>query len=202
MKRNFMATLLFSQGVRMILMGDEMGRTQRGNNNAYSQDNDVSWMSWDLSGRDRRLLEFTRHALAVFRSNPVLRRRSFFTGRPMAANGLKDVTWIRTDGNEITDEDWADPGNQVIGMLIHGRATDEVDERGRPIFGDTVLLLLNGGARSRVFTLPRMERSGAWEEVINTSRHDIAERPIRKPTVNLTAHSVIMLRYDERLTRP
>jgi len=202
MKRNFMATLLFSQGVRMILMGDEMGRTQRGNNNAYSQDNDISWMSWELSGRDRRLLEFTRHALAVFRSNPVLRRRSFFTGRPMAANGLKDVTWIRTDGNEITDEDWADPGNQVIGMLIHGRATDEVDERGRPIFGDTVLLLLNGGARSRVFTLPRMERSGAWEEVINTSRHDIAERPIRKPTVNLTAHSVIMLRYDERLTRP
>ena len=202
MKRNFMATLLFSQGVRMILMGDEMGRTQRGNNNAYSQDNDISWMSWELSGRDRRLLEFTRHALAVFRSNPVLRRRSFFTGRPMAANGLKDVTWIRTDGGEITDEDWADPGNQVIGMLIHGRATDEVDERGRPIFGDTVLLLLNGGARSRVFTLPRMERSGAWEEVINTSRHDIAERPIRKPTVNLTAHSVIMLRYDERLTRP
>ncbi len=202
MKRNFMATLLFSQGVRMILMGDEMGRTQGGNNNAYSQDNDISWMSWELSGRDRRLLEFTRHALAVFRSNPVLRRRSFFTGRPMAANGLKDVTWIRTDGNEITDEDWADPGNQVIGMLIHGRATDEVDERGRPIFGDTVLLLLNGGARSRVFTLPRMERSGAWEEVINTSRHDIAERPIRKPTVNLTAHSVIMLRYDERLTRP
>ena len=202
MKRNFMATLLFSQGVRMILMGDEMGRTQGGNNNAYSQDNDISWMSWELSGRDRRLLEFTRHALAVFRSNPVLRRRSFFTGRPMAANGLKDVTWIRTDGGEITDEDWADPGNQVIGMLIHGRATDEVDERGRPIFGDTVLLLLNGGARSRVFTLPRMERSGAWEEVINTSRHDIAERPIRKPTVNLTAHSVIMLRYDERLTRP
>jgi len=202
MKRNFLATLIFSQGVRMILMGDETSRTQQGNNNAYCQDNEFSWMSWELSGRERRLLEFARHALAVFRSNPVLRRRSFFTGRPMAADGFKDVTWIRPDGEEVTDEDWADPGNQIIGMLMHGRATDEVDERGRPIFGDTVLLLMNGGARSRVFTMPRLERSGAWEEVINTSRHDIAERPVRKPTVNLTAHSVIMLRHDERLSPP
>jgi isoamylase len=200
MKRNFLATLIFSQGVRMILMGDEIGRTQQGNNNAYCQDNEISWVNWELSGRERRLLEFTRHALAVFRSNPVLRRRSFFTGRPMAGNGFKDVAWIRPDGEEFQDQDWNDPDNQIIGMLIQGRATDEVDERGRPVFGDTLLLLLNGGGRSRVFALPRMERTGAWEEVINTSRHESTSRPVRKPTVNLTAHSVIMLRYDERLS--
>jgi glycogen operon protein len=200
MKRNFLATLLFSEGVRMISMGDELGRTQQGNNNAYCQDNDISWVNWELSARDRRLLEFTRHVLAVFRSNPVLRRRSFFTGRPMQTDGAKDVSWIRPDGEEFTDEDWSDPGNQIIGMLIPGRATDEVDERGRPVFGDTVLLLLNGGSRSRPFTLPRMDHTGQWEEVVNTARHDIGSRPVRKGAVTLTAHSVIMLRFDERIT--
>ena len=98
--------------------------------------------------------------------------------------------------------DWADPDNQIIGMLIPGRATDEVDERGRPVFGDTVLLLLNGGARSRPFTLPRMERAGLWEEVVNTSRHEIGTRPVRKAALTLTAHSVIMLRFDERIAAP
>ena len=200
MKRNFLATLLFSEGVRMISMGDELGRTQLGNNNAYCQDNDISWMNWELSARDRRLLEFTRHVLAVFRSNPVLRRRSFFTGRPMQADGAKDVSWIRPDGEEFNEADWSDPGNQIIGMLIPGRATDEVDERGRPVFGDTVLLLLNGGSRSRPFTLPRMDHTGQWEEVVNTARHDIGSRPVRKGAITLTAHSVIMLRFDERIT--
>ncbi len=202
MKRNFLATLIFSEGVRMISMGDEMGRTQQGNNNAYCQDNSISWMNWELSGRDRRLLEFTRYVLSVFRSNPVLRRRSFFTGRPMMSDGAKDVSWIRPDGEEFTDGDWGDPDNQIIGMLIPGRATDEVDERGRPVFGDTVLLLLNGGARSRQFTLPRMERAGLWEEVVNTSRHDIGTRPVRKGALTLTAHSVIMLRFDDRIAVP
>ena len=199
MKRNFLATLIFSEGVRMILGGDELGRTQNGNNNAYCQDNDISWFDWELSGRDRRLLEFTRYVLAVFHSNPVLRRRSYFTGRPIQPDGAKDVSWIRPDGEEFAEEDWADPGNQIIGMLISGRATDEVDERGRPVFGDTVLLLLNGGSRSRPFMLPRLERAGTWEEVVNTARHDVGTRPVRKPNVNLTAHSVIMLRYDEHM---
>jgi glycogen operon protein len=199
MKRNFLATLIFSEGVRMILGGDEFGRTQHGNNNAYCQDNDISWFDWELSGRDRRLLEFTRYVLAVFHSNPVLRRRSYFTGRPIQPDGAKDVSWIRPDGEEFAEEDWADPGNQIIGMLISGRATDEVDERGRPVFGDTVLLLLNGGSRSRPFMLPRLERAGTWEEVVNTARHDVGTRPVRKPNVNLTAHSVIMLRYDEHM---
>jgi glycogen operon protein len=199
MKRNFLATLLFSEGVRMITMGDEMGRTQYGNNNAYCQDNDISWVNWELSGRDRRLLEFTRYVLSVFRSNPVLRRRSFFTGRPVQPDGAKDVSWIRPDGQEFTEEDWADPDNQIIGMLIPGRATDEVDERGRPVFGDTVLLLLNGGSRSRPFTMPKMD-TGQWEEVVNTARHDIGSRPVRKQAITLTAHSVIMLRFDERIT--
>src|SRR5262249_1972205 len=161
-KRNFLATLLCSQGVPMILHGDELGRTQGGNNNAYCQDNEVGWVSWDLSDRDRRLLEFTRQVLAIRRSNPVLRRRSFFTGRTRSGEDVRDLAWIRPDGLEMTGEDWSGRSNHVLGMLIHGEATDEVDERGRPILGDTLLLLLNGDNRSRSFALPTINGSGAW----------------------------------------
>ncbi len=194
MKRNFIATLVFSQGVRMLLGGDEIGRTQQGNNNAYCQDNEISWFDWDSSAIDRDLLQFTREALSIFRSNPVLRRRSFFTGGPMSG-GVKDLTWVRPDGNEMTDADWGDPESRILGMLIHGRATDEVDERGRPIFGDTLLLLMNGGSRSKAFTLPRIERAGLWDEVLNTARP--GSHPLRRPAVTLQAHSVILLRYRE-----
>jgi glycogen operon protein len=195
MKRNFLATLLFSQGVRMITGGDEMARTQSGNNNAYCHDNETSWVNWDLGPEDRDLLEFTRECLRIFHSNPVLRRRSFFTGRRIAGEGVKDIAWIRPDGQEMTDEDWADQGNHVLGMMIPGEATDEVNERGRPIFGDTLLLLLNGGARSRYFELPRLEQAGIWHEVLNTARP--GNRPVKKNALNLTAHSLILLRYGE-----
>src|SRR6266702_794720 len=139
--RNMLTTLILSQGVPMLCGGDEIGRTQQGNNNAYCQDNELTWFDWDSSAIDRDLLQFTREALSIFRSNPVLRRRSFFTGGPMSG-GVKDLTWVRPDGNEMTDADWGDPESRILGMLIHGRATDEVDERGRPIFGDTLLLLM------------------------------------------------------------
>jgi glycogen operon protein len=196
MKRNLLATLIFSQGVRMLLGGDEMGRTQLGNNNAYCQDNEISWIDWDLSGRDRRLLEFTRQVLDIFHSNPVLRRRSFFTGRPMAEDGVKDVTWIRPDGQEMEGGDWSNAEDHVLGMLIDGQATDEVNERGRPIFGDTILLLLNGGNRSRYFAMPKVEGPGMWEEILNTARPD-STRVVRTPGVNLVAHSLTLLRYGE-----
>ena len=130
------------------------GRSE-GNNNAYCQDNELSWFDWEH--RDLDMLEFTRETLKIFRSNPVLRRRSFFSGM-LDGGRQKDVMWVRADGAEMTDEDWSDPENRVLGMLIPGRATDERDERGRRIRGDTVLLLLNGGSRSRKVTLPRLRR--------------------------------------------
>ena len=195
MKRNLIGTLVFSQGVAMLLGGDEMGRTQDGNNNAYCQDNEISWMSWNLSQRDRDLLRFTREALRIFRSNPVLRRRSFLTGEPIASEGPKDITWLRPDGEEMRSEDWSDPGNHILGMLLAGAATDEVDGRGRPIRGETVLLLLNGGARSRRFVLPKVAGQGPWRELINTARP--GSRLVKGGTVNLVAHSLILLRYGE-----
>jgi isoamylase len=199
MKRNLMATLAFSQGVPMLLHGDELGRTQRGNNNAYCQDNAISWVDWELDPLRRGLKSFAREVLAIRRRNPVLRRRTFFTGRPMAANGAKDLMWVRADGGEMADADWGDPENRVLGMLVQGRATDDINERGRPVYGDTVLLLLNGGARSRAFLLPPMEEAGAWQEVVNTARPGTPPRVIRRDRVNLTAHSLILLRFAEDL---
>ena len=197
MKRNFLGTLLLSQGVAMLLGGDEMGRTQGGNNNAYCQDNEVSWTSWNLGQRERELLRFTREVLRIFRSNPVLRRRSFLTG--MSLNGTKDLTWIRPDGEEMTSEDWGDPDNHILGMLLSGQATDEVDGRGRPMRGNTVLLLMNGGARSRRFRLPKANGQGLWRELINTARP--GSRLVKEGPVNLVAHSLILLRYGEERGR-
>jgi isoamylase len=197
MKRNLLATLVFSQGVPMLVGGDEIGRTQHGNNNAYCQDNELSWLDWDLSQEGRDLLLFTRTLMEIYRSNPVLRRRSFFRGEPITPEGEKDLTWIRPDGQEMTAEDWEDPGRHVLGMVIHGRAVDDVDERGRPVFGDTLLLLLNGGWRSRRFVLPRMHAPGVWSEMVNTVQPGPARRP-KQPALNLNAHSLILLRYGER----
>jgi glycogen operon protein len=185
----------------MLLHGDEIGRSQRGNNNAYCQDNELSWMHWDLDRRQRDLLEFARHCLRIFQENPVLRRRSFFKGRKLAEAGVKDVTWLRADGGEMTEADWGNAEERVLGMLLPGRATDEVNERGRPVFGDTLLLLLNGGSRSRLFQPPRLEGgAGMWEEIVNTAR-PIGSRLIRRRGVNLVSHSVILLRYLEDAER-
>jgi glycogen operon protein len=180
-----------------------MGRTQLGNNNAYCQDDEVSWVHWDLDAADRRLLEFARGCIRIFQSNPVLRRRSFFTGGRGPADGVKDLTWVRPDGQEMTDADWGDEGSHVLGMLVHGRATDEVDERGRPIYGDTLLLLLNGGNRSRFFALPSLaEGPGVWQELVNTARPEMAPRAVRTPGVNVVAHSLLLVRFANDPTTP
>jgi glycogen operon protein len=197
MKRNLLATLLFSQGVPMILSGDEIGHTQRGNNNAYCQDNETTWLDWELSPEDRSLLEFTAQAIERFRVNPVLRRRNFFTGAAHPRAGTKDLAWIRSDGAEMSMEDWPNQRNQVLGLLIRGEASDDVDPRGRPVFGETVLLLLNGGARSRHFVLPKVQGRGMWQELLNTA-HPGPPRLVRTPALNLLAFSLILLRFGEQ----
>jgi isoamylase len=199
MKRNFLTTLLFAQGVPMLLGGDEIGRSQQGNNNAYCQDNEISWFDWDIgeSGYDMR--DFVRELIRVLQSNPILRRRGFFTGTAVPGTHTKDVTWIRSNGQEMTDEAWEDPNNQSIGMLLFGRAADEVDIRGRSAPADTLLLLLNAGTRSHSYTLPRMETPGLWEELLNTARPGPWARQVRNDAVNLTAHSSLLLRHSERI---
>jgi glycogen operon protein len=193
-KRNFLASLAFTQGVPMLSHGDEIGRTQDGNNNAYCQDNEITWVNWDLDDRRRDLLEFTRRVFGIRRSNPVLRRRGFFHGRAEHGSGVKDLSWLHPEGRELTDEEWHDPGERSLGMLIHGEATDETDDRGRPIKGDTLLLLVSNGEQEVPFTLPAEDGPGSWVEVVNTASPEMP-RPVTENAVTLAPYSLILLRY-------
>ena len=196
--KNFLATLAFSQGVPMLSHGDEIARTQHGNNNAYCQDNETSWMDWEITERQRDLLDFTRQVLAIRQTNPVLRRRHFFLGEA-GETGIKDLTWLRPDASEMTEADWRNPRNHALGMLIDGSATDETDGRGRPIEGDTLLLLLNGGSDAVRFQLPPQQPGRRWAALVDTaSREPYA---VETHTVVLQPYSVILLRYGrERRT--
>jgi glycogen operon protein len=170
MKRNMLATLMFSQGVRMILGGDEIGRTQWGNNNAYCQDSEISWLNWEIDEPAQDLFDFTKELIRIMQTYSVLRRRHFFAGTGTTVVGEPDVVWIRPDGEEMTDADWKDENNHAIGMLMPGRSGDEVDARGRAVIGETLFWLLNSGRSPRKYTLPKVDRPGIWEELFSTAR--------------------------------
>jgi len=199
MKRNMLATVMFSQGVRMILGGDELGRTQNGNNNAYCQDNETSWLNWEIDEPAQALLDFTRELIEIMQRYPVLRRRHFFSGRAASKGDDADVVWIRSDGQQMTDEDWADESNHAIGMLMPGRAGDEVDARGRAVVGETLFWLLNAGSSPRKYTLPKLDRPGVWDELFSTARP--GTRVVRTPAIVLTRHSTVLLRHNENPTK-
>lgn len=169
-KRNFLATLLLSQGVPMICGGNEIGRTQRGNNNAYCQDNELSWFDWTLDQRARDLLSFTRYALELFQNHPVLRRRRFFMGRRIRGSEVKDLSWFRSDGKEISDEDWKDSSAKTFGLRLAGDAIDEVDSQGERIIGDTLLILLNAHHDLIPFILPAHRARVRWELILDTQQ--------------------------------
>jgi isoamylase len=167
-QRNFLATLLLSQGVPMLLAGDEIGRTQQGNNNAYCQDNGVSWVGWPLDRSQRELLAFTQRLISLFHQHPVLRRRRFFQGRRIRGSEVKDLAWFRPDGKEMSDEDWENPYARCLGLRLAGDAIEEVDERGNRIVDDTLLLLLNAHHESIPFVLPAHRTKVRWDLVLDT----------------------------------
>jgi glycogen operon protein len=190
--RNFLATLAFSQGVPMISHGDELGRTQHGNNNAYCQDNEITWVNWDLEDWQRELLTFARRIFQIRHANPVLRRRTFFRGQVVNSSGAKDLSWIRPDGQEMTQADWNDPKSHALGMLILGEAADEIDDRGRPVKGDTLLLLVNNGRARQRFALPAVDGSAQWEELANTAARSTGH--MTSGEVTLASFSLLLLR--------
>jgi isoamylase len=168
-KRNFLATLLLSQGVPMLLASDEFGRTQRGNNNAYCQDNEISWVDWNWDRPRRELLEFTRLLIQLFHQHPVLRRSHFFQGRKIRGSEVKDLAWFRPDGKEMTDEDWANPEMRSFGLRLAGDAIEEVDGRGNRVADDTLLILLNAHHETVPFVLPAHRRKLHWWVILDTS---------------------------------
>jgi glycogen operon protein len=175
-KRNFLATLILSQGVPMLLGGDEMGRTQKGNNNAYAQDNPISWFDWSQTDASRQLLAFTRGLIAFFRQHPVLRRRRFFQGRRIRGSSVKDLTWYGPTGHEMTDEQWGAADALTIGLRMAGDAIDERGPRGERIVDDTLLLIFNAAEAGVDFRLPNGGRR-SWELVLDTRR---AEPPAER----------------------
>jgi isoamylase len=160
-KLNMLATLFLSQGVPMLLSGDEMGRTQRGNNNAYCQDNELSWCDWKLDDRRRRLLEHTRRLIAIRRRHPVLRHTRFLTGDFIWHSELKDLAWLRPDGEEMYPEDWQKPWIASLGFMLGGDAIRMLDDRGQRVVGDGLLVLMNAHHEAVTFRLPE-EGGGQW----------------------------------------
>src|SRR5262249_33654874 len=126
-KRNFLATLVLSQGVPMLLAGDERGRTQQGNNNAYCQDNELSWVDWQLDPAQHELLDFVRGCIHLRQQHPTLHRRHFFQGRAIRGSAVKDLTWFRLDGKEMMEEDWDNPDTRCFGLRLAGDTIEEVD---------------------------------------------------------------------------
>jgi glycogen operon protein len=167
-KRNMIATLMLSQGVPMISGGDELSRTQRGNNNAYCQDNELSWTDWTLSDERHAFLEFCRRAVALMREHAVLRRRRFFQGRRLRGAEVKDVMWLAPSGQEMTESEWSAHHVKCLGVRLSGDAVDEADEFGAAIFGDTILYLMNASPEGVAFTLPSFEVRPQWELILDT----------------------------------
>jgi isoamylase len=196
--RNFLVTLFVSQGVPMLVQGDELWRTQRGNNNAYCQDNEMSWLDWEPSELNKELLSFVQSLIALRRAHPVLHRRKYFKGQVCPGSAMKDITWLRPDGKEMTERDWAEPEAPVVGMLLAGDALESVDGYGDPIVDDTLLVVLSAHDAPTRFVLPTVGgRKGLWEVMVDTTTARVP--PGMTPVadggaIELTARSVVILR--------
>jgi isoamylase len=167
-KRNLIATLLLSQGVPMLLAGDELGHTQQGNNNAYCQDNELSWLNWDLTAEDQGFLDFVAQMVAFRRQHPVFSRRRYLRGQTLA-DGIREVAWLRPDGGEMTDEEWHTTYNRCLGVYMAGTVIQRVSSRGKPVRDDNFLTLFNAHHGSIDFVLPEFHEGGAWKVEMDTA---------------------------------
>jgi isoamylase len=195
-QRNFLTTLLLSQGTPMLLGGDELGRTQGGNNNAWCQDNEISWYDWSLEKSNTELLEFVRKLIALRRAHAVFQRRQFLHGTDVDGSGLPDVWWFRTDGHRMTDRDW-ETGGPVVGMFLNGDEIATADARGRPVLDESFLMLFNAHHEDCTFTLPNRRFGEAWTLVLDTAEPKLeagAREVAARQPVDVLARSVMLLR--------
>ena len=167
-RRNFLATLLLSQGVPMLLAGDEMGRSQRGNNNAYCQDNEISWINWSIQEKNQELLDFARELIYFRHQHPVLRRRKWFQGRPIHGFGVSDIGWYNPDGGEMTDEQWDIGYSKAIGVFLNGEGIATPGPRGERIIDESFLIFFNAHYETIEFALPTGLQDREWAVVIDT----------------------------------
>jgi len=166
-RRNFLTTLFLSQGVPMLTGGDEWGRSQKGNNNAYCQDNEISWFDWTRDEKQNQFLQFTRRLIWFRKAHPVFRRPKFFRGRRIRASEIRDVMWFNPGGSEMSEEEWASPFVRCIGMLLSGDTSDVLTFEGEPVRDDTFLLLINAHYEPIPFVLPGQENL-EWQLILDT----------------------------------
>ncbi len=195
--RNFLTTLFVSQGVPMLLGGDEFARTQYGNNNTYCQDNELSWYDWDFGDEQRDLLAFTRSLVRLRREHPVFRRQRFFRGQ--TRGGMQDVDWMRSDGTEMTPDDWDSGLVLAMMFLLNGQAIPTPDERGRRVVDDSFLVLTNASRQSVGFTVPGEQYGKAWRVEVDTAnpaavRRGRGREVVTGDTVELVDHSLVVMR--------
>jgi isoamylase len=195
--RGMLGSLILSAGVPMLGHGDEIGRTQRGNNNAYCQDNELAWVDW--SSADAALLDFTRSVIALRHAHPVFRRRTFFTGSGLRPGGAKDIAWFSSDGEEMASSDWYDLRTRTIGMYLSGKDIHQVGQRGEPIIDDSFLVLLHAGLDATTFTLPAQPWATSYEVLVDNVEGANVEEARGIPLVaglpfNLPALAFVVLR--------
>jgi len=196
-KRNFLATLILSQGVPMLVGGDEMGRTQGGNNNGYCQDNEISWFDWELDERQVALLDFTRRLIQLRRAHPVFHRRDFFGGESPDGSGLPDLRWFRADGREMSRKDWRRSDLRALGVFLNGEEIPSPNAVGEPVVDESFVMLINGGHEGQLFRLPARRFGNRWRQVISTAEPEAPDGwrswPARTD-VTLEARSLVVLR--------
>jgi isoamylase len=195
-QRNLIATVLLSQGVPMLLSGDEIGRSQRGNNNAYCQDNALSWTDWTLDPPREALLVFTQRLVALRRAHPVFRRRDFFRGRAVAPGGVADIVWLKPDGSEMDEPAWRDPHTHALAAFLSGDGLDEADAHGRRVVDDSFVLLFNAGPEPVDFTLGTLPVAWPGELLVDTGRADDSVAAVSAATpCTLAGRALALIRF-------
>ncbi|OJY45495.1 glycogen debranching protein GlgX [Pseudonocardia sp. 73-21] len=196
-KRNIMTTLLLSQGVPMIAHGDELGRTQHGNNNVYCQDNELSWVDWEAARYQDVLTDFTARLARMRAEHPIFRRQRFFQGRPVRGSNIDDIAWLRQDGQPMSDADWDGAATQTLTVYLNGAGIPDRDELGMQIVDDSFMLLFNAHHEDQTFVLPDESYGKGWKTALDTADPLLADDRRRFPapgsTIEVTSRSVLIL---------
>src|SRR5439155_13789728 len=172
-KRNFLATLMLSQGVPMLVAGDELGRTQKGNNNAYCQDNEISWINWEHA--DKELLGFTKQLILLYKNHPVFSRRRWFQGQPIKGVGIEDIAWFLPDGKEMTEENWKNDFAKSLGVFLSGHGLRTVNNKGKKILDNSFYVVFNAYDGQLDYQLPSEKYGESWVKVLDTHENFIKE---------------------------
>jgi glycogen operon protein len=199
-KRNFLTTLFLSQGVPMIVSGDEIGRTQRGNNNAYCQDNEISWLNWEDADQD--LLAFTQKLIHFRKNHPVFRRRGWFQGQPVLHSGLEDIAWFLPEGIEMTEENWRHDFAKSLGVFLNGLGIRSKGPKGEHIIDESFYIIFNAYHDELEYILPEEKYGSRWTKILDTYENTINEKEgtysARDP-IMVQGRSIVLLRQQDPL---